>query len=49
MKLLWSKRAILRLASIRDYISNDSPAVAARVASVIVDAALRLEQFPLSG
>lgn len=49
MKLRWSKRAVLRLASIRDYISNDNPAVAARVASVIVGAALRLEQFPLSG
>jgi toxin ParE1/3/4 len=49
MKLRWSRRAIRRLASIHDYISNDSPDAAARVAAAIVHAALRLEQFPLSG
>ena len=49
MRLLWSKRAILRLASIHDYISKDSPQAAARIGALIVQAALRLEQFPLSG
>lgn len=49
MKLRWSRRAILRLVSIHDYIAKDSPDAAARVAGVIADAAVRLEQFPLSG
>jgi addiction module RelE/StbE family toxin len=49
VRLRWSKRAIRRLASIQTYISKDSPAAAARVAAAIVQAALRLEQFPLSG
>ena len=49
MKLRWSRRAIRRLASIHDYIAKDSPAAAVRVAAAIVEAALRLEQFPLSG
>jgi addiction module RelE/StbE family toxin len=49
VKLRWSKRAIRRLASIHAYISQDSPAAAALVAAAIVEAALRLERFPLSG
>jgi toxin ParE1/3/4 len=49
MKLRWSRRAILRLASIHDYIAKDSPEPAARVAVVIAEAALQLERFPLSG
>ncbi|HTX75389.1 MAG TPA: type II toxin-antitoxin system RelE/ParE family toxin [Terracidiphilus sp.] len=49
MKLRWSKRAIRRLASIHDYVAKDSPEAAARVAAAIVEAALRLEEFPLMG
>jgi plasmid stabilization system protein ParE len=46
MKLRWGKRAIRRLSSIHDYIAKDSPEAAARVAAAIVEAALRLEEFP---
>ena len=49
MKLLWTKRAIRRLASIHDYIAKDSPTAAARVAELIVLSALRLQDFPLTG
>ena len=49
MKLRWSRRAIRRLASIHDYIAKDNPPAAAGVATVIVDAALRLQKFPHIG
>ena len=49
MILRFSVPAIQSLISIRDYIAKDSPASAARVAAVIVEAALRLKQFPQSG
>ncbi|MFZ0395816.1 MAG: type II toxin-antitoxin system RelE/ParE family toxin [Terracidiphilus sp.] len=49
MKLRWSKRAIRRLASIHHYIAKDSPEAAARVAAAVVEAALRLEEYPLMG
>jgi toxin ParE1/3/4 len=49
VKLRWSRRAIRRLASIHDYIAKDSPAAAAGVAAVIVEAALRLQKFPYIG
>jgi addiction module RelE/StbE family toxin len=49
MILRFSEPAIQSLISIRDYIAKDSPASAARVAAVIVEAALRLKQFPQSG
>jgi toxin ParE1/3/4 len=49
MRLRWSRRAIRRLASIHDYISQDSSAAAAHVAAAIVQAAVQLERFPLSG
>jgi len=45
----FSERAIRSLTSIRNYIAKDSPETAARVVGEIVQAALRLEQFPLSG
>lgn len=45
----FSERAIRSLTSIRNYIAKDSPETAARVVGAIVQAALRLEQFPLSG
>jgi len=49
MKLRFSERSIRNLTSIRDHIAADSPESAVRVVSAIVNAALRLEQFPLSG
>jgi toxin ParE1/3/4 len=49
MKLRWSRRAILRLASIHDYIAQDSPDATVRVAALIAASALQLERFPLSG
>ena len=45
----FSERAIHSLTSIRNYIAKDSPETAARVVGAIVQAALRLEQFPMSG
>jgi plasmid stabilization system protein ParE len=45
----FSERAIRNLTSIRNYIAKDSPETAARVVGAIVQAAVRLEQFPLSG
>lgn len=49
MKLVWSRRALRRLASIHDYIAKDNPAAATRVGLAIIEAAVRLEQFPQSG
>ncbi len=49
MRTRFSERAIRNLTSIRDYIAKDSPEAASRVVGAIVEAALRLEQFPLSG
>ena len=49
MKSRFSERAIRSLTSIWDHIAKDDPAAASRVVGAIVEAALRLEQFPLSG
>jgi addiction module RelE/StbE family toxin len=49
MKARFSERAIRNLTSIWDHIAKDSPEAASRVVGNIVEAALRLEQFPLSG
>lgn len=49
MTIRWTKRAIRRLVSIHAYISNDSPASAARVAAGILDTAVQLQQFPQIG
>ena len=49
MKARFSERSIRSLTSISDHIAKDSPEAAARVVGKIVEAALRLEQFPLSG
>ncbi|HEY6490663.1 MAG: type II toxin-antitoxin system RelE/ParE family toxin [Terracidiphilus sp.] len=49
MRLVWSRRALRRLASIHDYIAKDSPIAAAGVGAAIVEATVRLQQFPLSG
>jgi toxin ParE1/3/4 len=45
----FSERAVRSLASIWDHVAKDNPETASRVISRIVEAALRLEQFPLSG
>lgn len=49
MKIRWTKRAIRSLFSIHAYISSDSLAAATRVAAAILDATVRLGQFPQSG
>jgi addiction module RelE/StbE family toxin len=49
MKSRFSERAIRSLTSIWDHIAEDSPEAASRVVGRIVQAAYRLEQFPLSG
>jgi addiction module RelE/StbE family toxin len=49
MKSRFSERAIRNLTSIWEHIAKDSPEAASRVVRTIVEAALRLEQFPLSG
>jgi toxin ParE1/3/4 len=49
MKARFSERSIRNLTSIWDHISKDSPDAASRVVCTIVEAALRLERFPLSG
>jgi len=49
MKARFSDRAVRNLTSIWEHIAKDNPAAASRVVGAIVDAAMRLEQFPLSG
>jgi addiction module RelE/StbE family toxin len=49
MRTRFSERAIRSLTSIWNHIAIDSPEAASRVVGTIVEAALRLEQFPLSG
>jgi toxin ParE1/3/4 len=49
MKARFSDRAVRNLTSIWEHIAKDNPGAASRVVGAIVDAAMRLEQFPLSG
>jgi addiction module RelE/StbE family toxin len=49
MKIQWSSTAVSDLEAIREYIANDSPAAARRVAKRIKEAVNRLSNFPLSG
>ena len=49
MKILWSPTAISDLESIRDYIAQDSPTAAGKVATRIREGVDRLVNFPLSG
>jgi toxin ParE1/3/4 len=49
MKSRFSERAIRDLTSIWDHIAKDSPETASRVVCTIVESAVRLERFPLSG
>jgi addiction module RelE/StbE family toxin len=49
MRARFSERSIRSLTSIWDHIAKDSPEAASRVVGKIVEAALRLERFPMSG
>lgn len=49
MSVRFTRRAVNDLASIREYIANDSPMAASRMAVEIVAACDRLELFPERG
>ena len=49
MKIRWSPTAISDVESIRDFIAQDSPSAAHRIAQRIKKSVGRLENFPLSG
>ena len=49
MKIRWSPTAISDLELIRDYIAQDSPLAARKVANRIKESVNRLINFPLSG
>jgi len=49
MKIRWSPTAISDIESIRDYITQDSPSAARRIAQRIKESVGRLRDFPLSG
>jgi toxin ParE1/3/4 len=49
MKVRWSPTAVSDLVAIREYIAEDSPAAARKVAQKIKDAIQTLRRFPLSG
>jgi len=48
MKIRWSPTAISDIESIRDYITQDSPSAARRIAQRIKESVGRLRDFPLS-
>ncbi len=49
MKIVWSRRAIRHLVSLREHIEKDSEQSAARVAGRILDAVDLLEKHPELG
>ena len=49
MRIIWSATAVANLVEIRDYIEEDSPASARRVAKKIVQAAEKLARHPYLG
>jgi toxin ParE1/3/4 len=49
MKVVWSRRAIGNLAALRDYIAEDNPGSAIRIANQILDAAELLTTQPHIG
>jgi plasmid stabilization system protein ParE len=49
MKVLWSRRALLDVEHIRDYIAQDSPAYAQPFVERLLHATRHLPQFPHSG
>ncbi len=49
MRLRWTRPALRDLEAIGDYIARENPAAAARVATVILDQADQLAEFPDMG
>lgn len=49
MRLRWSQPALNDLVELRAYIANDRPQAASTVARRILEAVIRLEQFPRMG
>ncbi len=49
MKIVWSPTAISDLASIREFIAQDNPAAAGRVANRVKESVNHLSNFPQSG
>lgn len=49
MKVIWSRRALLDVEHIRDYILQDSPAYAQPFVERLLQAIRHLPQFPHSG
>ena len=49
MKVIWSRRALLDVEHIRDYIARDSPVYAQPFIERLLYATRRLLQFPQSG
>lgn len=49
MKVIWSRRALLDVEHIRDYIAQDNPAYAQPFIERLLHATRHLPQFPHSG
>ena len=49
MKVIWSRRALLDIEHIRDYIAQDSPAYAQAFAERLLRTTRHLPRFPHSG
>jgi plasmid stabilization system protein ParE len=49
MKVIWSRRALLDVEHIRDFIKQDAPAYAQPFVERLLRATRRLPQFPRSG
>ncbi len=49
MKVIWSRRALLDVEHIRDYIAQDTPAYAQPFVERLLHATRHLPQFPHSG
>ena len=49
MTVVWSPRAIKHLAHLREYIADDNPNAANRIADALLEAVERLAQLPNLG
>jgi toxin ParE1/3/4 len=49
MRVVWTARALLDLASLRAYIGQDNPGAAERQVERVLAAAARLAEFPETG
>jgi toxin ParE1/3/4 len=49
VEIVWSSRALARLREIRDYVANDKPDAAARLATRIVSLVEALTEHPYLG